>query len=101
MTQPDVAEAAHPHKKVEITVIHEDSGRDTKVEIEAAEKVTVETVIDRAYKKLHQERQVGDRLRCECSGESVFAHSTETIEQFLREQEGCTTWLFAGPTGGA
>jgi hypothetical protein len=88
-----------PSKKIDFTIVHEDSGREVQIDVTAHEKV--EQVIDRGYRKLGLERQDGDRLRCETNGDSVFPHAGETVERFLQEEPGATTWLLTGPTGGA
>lgn len=86
-------------RKITITVVHEDSGRE--VELQAGPGTPVRTMIERAYSELGIEPNPADRLRVESTGTNVFEHQEQHLGDFLELVGNDTDWLLAGPTGGA
>ncbi len=89
----------HDHDLV-VTIHDEDAGGQP-VKVEAEPATTVGHVIEQMYVSLQTQRQDGDRLRCEESGQDVFAHSAEHLEAYAEQHCSKLEWLFARKTGGA
>ena len=83
-----------------ITVYNEDNG--VPEDLRAGPGTPVSTLVTRMYEKFRIERQPDDRLRCEGTGEDVFAHAGVHLRDYL-EAGHCPDlrWTFAGGTGGA
>ena len=89
----------HDHDLV-VTIHDEDAGGQP-VKVEAEPASTVGHVIEQMYLKFKTQHQDGDRLRCEETGQDVFAHSAEHLEAYARHSCAKLEWLFARKTGGA
>jgi hypothetical protein len=83
-----------------ISVYNEDNG--LSEDLHAGRGTPVSTLIERMYEKFRLERQPDDRLRCEGTGEDVFAYAGTHLGDYLQVGH-CPNlqWLFAGGTGGA
>jgi hypothetical protein len=83
-----------------VSVYNEDNG--LSEDLRAGRGTPVSTVIERMYEKFRLERQPDDRLRCEGTGEDVFAYAGMHLGDYL-EAGHCPDlrWTFAGGTGGA
>jgi hypothetical protein len=91
------------HGKVTVTVVNEDNGRE--YELHGGKSEPLANLVKQLYDaKLKTPRKPDDRLRCESSGEDVFAYADQglTVDQYFKAGH-CPdhTWLFAGGTGGA
>lgn len=87
-------------KEYLVTVRNEDDGH--KYPLHVGRGVTIDKVIKEMYKEFKVERQPGDRLRCEASGEDVFALAEMHLRDYLATGH-CPDliWVFVGDTGGA
>jgi hypothetical protein len=91
--------AKDPRRDITIIVVHEDSGREAK--LQAGPGTPVRTMIERAYSELGLERNPADRLRVESTGTNVLEHQDQHLGDFLKLAGNDSVWLLAGPTGGA
>ena len=83
-----------------VEIINENNG--DEFHLEATRRTKIETLIDEMYKKLGVKRQNDDRLRCEKTGEDVYAFAQLTLGQYLEAGHcQCLVWCFVGGTGGA
>jgi Multiubiquitin len=83
-----------------VEVVNENNGRDFR--LEATKKTTLEKLFAEMYVKLGVPHRADDRLRCEETGEDVFAFAHMTLGQYLESGHcRCLVWLFVGGTGGA
>ncbi len=87
-------------QKIAITVLDEDDGHEGKVYGEP--RTLVRTLIEEMYAKIiGRQPQPGDRLRCEGTGQDVFAFADQHLEAYVAAHCHSHEWLFAGQTGGA
>src|SRR5437870_3896366 len=94
-------EHADSGQNITIAVHNEDNG--SNYEFNAGPGTPISAIITRLYsEKLRRERQNDDRLRCELSGEDVFAFTALHLRDYF-EQGHCRDgkWVFVGGTGGA
>lgn len=97
------AAAGAASKSVTLTVVNEDTGKE--YELHGGPGEPLATLVNELYKaKLKTERKPDDRLRCESSGEDVFAYADQGLtlgEYFDHGHCPDHIWLWAGGTGGA
>ena len=90
-------------KAVTVTVVNEDNGKE--YELHGGHGEPLINLVNQLYaSKLKTERKGDDRLRCESSGEDVFAFADQGMSVGAYFEAGhCPdhTWLFAAGTGGA
>jgi hypothetical protein len=95
-----MTDATAAKNDLRVTVHDEDDGSVFRLDGEPQE--LVETVVDRLYQDhLHRERRQGDRLRCDGSGDDVFAHLSQHLEAYRATHCRGLVWNFLGDTGGA
>jgi hypothetical protein len=105
MQGTETAAADHggnPDTPITVTVHNEDNG--DVYELHGGQGEPLENLVKQLYDvHLKTTRKPGDRLRCESSGQDVFAYADEGMTVGTYFATHCTdrTWLFAAETGGA
>lgn len=94
------ASATKKDKDLQVTVHDEDDGSIFQIDGEPQE--LVEAIVDRLYQDhLRRERREGDRLRCDGSGDDVFAHLSQHLQAYRATHCRGLVWNFLGDQGGA
>ncbi len=87
------------HEKLRVTCHNEDDGNVSEIEADPEDYVAM--VIAAMYEKFHLEPRDGDRLRCDATGDNVFAHSEKKLEAYKATYCRELVWLFSSDQGGA
>ena len=91
-----------PAQRKQLTVTIHDGDDGTVSRIPGAPEELVQAVVDEFFRDhLHRDRREGDRLRCDDTGDDVFAHLGEHLEEYRARHCKDLTWNFSGDQGGA
>jgi hypothetical protein len=102
MSTGDAAHEGNEGKSITLEVVNEDTGKE--IELHGGKGTPLQTIVDEMYAKMKVTPKGDDRLRCEGSGEDVFAYAKQGMklgEYFDSGHCPDHVWLFAAGTGGA